>query len=77
MLQEAPLCKDRTRITNTLGFTVLPPGRADLTLSGDILFSPMGIISSRIRSFILPDSWQGGSLWGPLLEIRNLVMHHF
>ena len=56
---------------------MLPPGRADLTLSGDILFSPMGIISSRIRSFILPDSWQGGSLWGPLLEIRNLVMHHF
>ena len=64
MLQEAPLCKDRTCITNTLGFTVLPPGRADLTLPGDILFSSMGIISSRICSFILCESCQGGFLWG-------------
>ena len=56
---------------------MLPPGRTDFTLSGDILFSPMRIIFSRICSFILPDSWQGGSLWGALLEIRNFVMHHF
>ena len=34
-----------------------------------MFFSPVGIISSRICSFILPDSQQGGSLSGALLEM--------
>ena len=32
----------------------------------------MGIISSRICLFILPDSQQSGSLWGALLEMPQL-----
>ena len=77
MLQEAPLCKDRTCITNTLGFTVLPPGRADLTLPGDILFSSTGIISSRICSFICVRVAKMDFCGGTLLEIINFVMHYF
>ena len=51
---------------------MLSPGKADSTLSGSIFFfSLVGIISSRICSFILPDSRQGGSLWGALLEMSQ------
>ena len=59
---------NKTSITNMLCFTVVSPGRADSTLSGIIFFflSPVGIISSRICSFILPDSRQGGSTCGGL-----------
>ena len=50
-------------------FTMLSPGRANSTLSSSIFLSPVGIVSSRICSFILPDSRQGGSLQGALLEM--------
>lgn len=47
-----------------------PLERADSILSGSFCFlSAVGIISSRICSFILPDSRQGGSLQGALLEM--------
>lgn len=57
-------------------FTMLSPGRANSTLSSSIFLSPVGIVSSRICYFILPDSQQGVSLrgWGmggALLEISQ------
>ena len=51
---------------------MLSPGRPDSTPFGSISFSPVGIISSRMSLFILPDSQQGGSLWGALLEMPQL-----
>ena len=38
-------------------------------------FNPVGIISSRICSFILSDSWQSGSLEGVLLQTGYFTRH--
>ena len=51
---------------------MLSSERADSILPSVVeffFFNPVGIISSRICSFILPDSRQGGSLQGALLEM--------
>ena len=48
------------------------PWKRDSTLFGSISFSPVSIISPRMRLFILLDSQQGGSLWGALLEMPQL-----
>lgn len=53
---------------------MLSPGRANSTFYSSISLSPVGIVSSRICSFILPDIQQGVSLkgWeGRLLEISQ------
>ena len=70
-VQQAPLCRGTEhQHTYSMAHWILPwKSRLDTFWRHFFSPSPVGIISSRIRSFILPGSWRGGSLQEALLEM--------